>query len=395
MAKSTKTGAESYDAWLKSQSAFFEQWTEAAENFQKTLKGMDWTQGTQKDTRDLFSVYNSWNEMFSKYFDVMIKNYSPGISKDTASKLFSGADAYVKLYEFWEPLMKAFQERALEPGSYKDLLDPSKYKEMIDKVFGFSSPETLTEFYGQASKLIETWGSKGELFVKPWSDAMQKNIDANLELASGDPEASMNIFHNLYSAYESTFGKAFKMPAVGKDREEIELFLKTIDKYSVFLAKNTEFQHTIYLKGQNAMEKVIAATAKKIKENEEIISFDECFQLWHSTNEKTFLELFTTEEFSKLQGVVLDAALDARRHSHHLMELYLSDFPIALRSEMDDVYKTIYGLNKQVRELKKKSSAMEEMHKEIKDLRKKVAGLEKKKSVAAKVKKKAGKGVTR
>jgi hypothetical protein len=35
------------------------------------------------------------------------------------------------------------------------------------------------------------------------------------------------------------------------------------------------------------------------------------------------------------------------------MELYLYDFPIALRSEMDDLYKTVYELKKKVKSLEK------------------------------------------
>jgi polyhydroxyalkanoate synthesis regulator phasin len=35
------------------------------------------------------------------------------------------------------------------------------------------------------------------------------------------------------------------------------------------------------------------------------------------------------------------------------MELYLYDFPVALRSEMDDLYKTVYELKKKVKSLEK------------------------------------------
>jgi polyhydroxyalkanoate synthesis regulator phasin len=33
------------------------------------------------------------------------------------------------------------------------------------------------------------------------------------------------------------------------------------------------------------------------------------------------------------------------------MEMYLFDLPIALRSEMDDLYKTIYQMRKQLKQL--------------------------------------------
>jgi polyhydroxyalkanoate synthesis regulator phasin len=35
------------------------------------------------------------------------------------------------------------------------------------------------------------------------------------------------------------------------------------------------------------------------------------------------------------------------------MELYLYDFPIVVRSEMDDLYKTVYDLKRKVRNLEK------------------------------------------
>jgi class III poly(R)-hydroxyalkanoic acid synthase PhaE subunit len=378
MENSSESGSALFENWSKFQKEFFDKWGESAENFQKVFKGVDRTKDVNGNTQDIFSLYQSWKDTFGKYFDVMIKNNPINVNTDTMSKLFSSADVYVKLYEFWEPLIKAFQERAIDPDSYKDLFDPSKYKEMVNKVFGFSSPETMKEFYDQTSKLIETWGSKAQLFVNPWTDAIQKNIDAYHDFSKGDYEAAYNIFHNLYSGFESTSGKAFKMPAVGKDREEIELILKTLDRYSVFLAKSTEFQHKIYLTGQDAMEKVIESIAQKTREKEDITSFNEFIKLWATVNEKAFLELFNTEEFSKLQGTLLDVALDTRKYFHQLMELYLADFPIALRSEMNDVYKTVYHLNKNVRELLKKNNEIEDIHKEISDLKEKMNKMGKK-----------------
>jgi len=380
MEKSSDKTADIFDNWFQTQRAYLEKWAESNANLQKSFPGLDWSKGTAKDPHDLFSLYNTWRDTVGKYFDVSIKNQSFEISKDTISKLFNGADAYVKLYEFWEPLIKAMQERATEGGSYEDVWDPSTYKEMMDKVFGFSTPETLMEFYGQSSKLVETWGGKGQLFVQPWADAIKKNMDAFLDLAAGDTDASMSIFHNIYSAFEATAGKAFKVPAVGKNREEVETLLKTMDRYSVFLAKNTEFQHTIYQTGQKAMEEVVEAIAKKIKADGEITHFDEFFKLWATINEKDFLALFKTVEFSKLQGMVLDAALEARKSFHQLMEMFLSDFPIPLRSEMDDLYKTVYNTKKDVRELRRLRAEVGSLNKEMVDLKKQIRTLQRKKT---------------
>ncbi len=344
-----------FDVWLKTQKQLLDNWTDATKNIQRSFLDIASSKEDEEEgSQGMFSLYNSWTRTVGKSFDEIIKNYPMGIGKDTFSKLFSGADAYMKLYEFWAPLSKAFEERTFDPDSYKDFLDPAKYKEVIDKVFGFSSPQTITEFYGQTAKSIETWGSSAQNFVKPWVDAIQKNVSAAPDLATGKVDSSMNMFHNLYTAFESTFGKAMKMPSVGKDREKIDLLMQTLDMYSEYMAKNTEFQHKMYVTGQKAMEKVAEAIAKKIKDGTEVKNYDEFFKLWTDMNEDEYFELFKSSEFSELQGELLETALDTRKNFHKVVELYLEDFPIAVRSEVDDLYKTVNELKKKVRSLEKK-----------------------------------------
>ncbi len=50
--------------------------------------------------------------------------------------------------------------------------------------------------------------------------------------------------------------------------------------------------------------------------------------------------------------------MSVRKHFFKLMELYLYDFPIALRTEMDDLYKTIYDLKKKVKVLEKQIKSL-------------------------------------
>ncbi|MDX1765018.1 MAG: poly(R)-hydroxyalkanoic acid synthase subunit PhaE, partial [bacterium] len=302
---------------------------------------------------------------------------------------------YIKLYEFWEPLATALREQTVTPESYKDLWDPAKYKEMMDKVFGFTTPESVVEFHAQASKLLETWGLRTQGIAQPWSEAAEKNIKALIDLYAGDSNASMGMVHNAYAAFEKTFGKAFKIPAVGKDREQVELLLKTMDRYSVFLAKNAEFQHVMYVTGEKAMEKVVEAMADRVKENAEAATIEEFFKLWTSISEKDFLLLFKTQEFSKLQGLVLSAALDARRAFHQLMEVSLSDYPIALRSEMDDVYKTVYKLRRDAREVGRLRSQVSALTADVDKLKDQIRRLQRDDTTAAKRVKKKTTATTR
>lgn len=351
------TSTDFFKTWLKTQENLTENWISNTKRMQQEYMG-----GTGEGSgSDAFNLYNSWT---TAIFNALNQPGESGndILKETLSKVFSSSNAYVKLYEVWLPLFKAIQEKTFTADSFKDLSDPAKYKDILDKVWGFN-PEAMTEFYGQATRLMGMIGGTSGDFVKPWSDAIKKNLQASPQLVEGHPEAFMNIFHNMFRAFDSTAGNIFHVPAVGKDREKIELMMRGFDDLSVYLAKNTEYQHMMYVAGQKAMEKVVESIAQKIKDGAEIKSFNEFFNNWIDVNERTYYELFQQEEFSKLQGELLNSSLNVRKHFFKLTELYLYDFPIALRSEMDDLYKTVYELKKKVRNLEKqvkKSSGQEE-----------------------------------
>jgi len=338
-----------FETWLKAQEKLFDGLIENTKRTQQLFINQQYP-GFSGDAGGFSNPYSTW-------LSAVMKSLSePGISnqviKDNLSRIFGGSNAYTKLYEVWLPLMKAAQERSVNPEAYKEYIDPSKYKELIDKVFGFDSEATKL-MLNQAVQFLELLSGSGQQFTAPWVDAMKESLGAFPQLAQGHPESFMNMFHSMFNAFDNTVGKVFHVPPVGRDREKLELILRCLDDLSVYAAKNTEYQHTIYITGLTAMDKVVERLAEKITSGEEIKQFDEFFDIWIDTSEQAYYKLFKTEEFAKLQGELLDSSLDVKAHFFKLMESHLSDLPIALRSEMDDLYKTVYDLKKSVKKLEK------------------------------------------
>jgi len=340
-----------FDIWLKSQELVFGNLTEMTQKFQQGLRGLGGNVGGMPGFGGFQDMYTSWTK------SVMNALQGTGTAdmnfvKETLSKTLTGSNVYQKLYEIWLPFFKAIQEKSASPNSYKDLTDPTKFKEMLDQVFGFD-PTAVSRTVEQTTKLLETLAGYSQGFMKPWLDASGKSFKDFPNMLEGHPESVMKIFHTLFSAFDSTIGRAFHVPAVGKDREKIELLLRSLDDLSVYLARRTEYEHMMYVTGLGAYEKVIATVADRVSKGEEFKRFDEFFDLWIDVSEKAYFALFQTEDFSKKQGELLEASVNVRQHSFKLMELYLYDFPIALRSEMDDLYKTVYDLKKKVKSLEK------------------------------------------
>ncbi|MGD0281472.1 MAG: poly(R)-hydroxyalkanoic acid synthase subunit PhaE [Dissulfurispiraceae bacterium] len=337
-----------FDAWLKSQELIIENLAESTKNFQHAFCGL----GVNKPgENDFLHVYTSWTTAVLNSLREM-DTTDMGLLKETLSKALGGSNSYTKLFEIWLPLFKAIQEKGMNPYTYKDLSNPAEYKKILDQVFGFD-PDAISQVSAQVKKFIDTFACSAGSFMNPWVEASRKSLKTFPQFLEGHPESFMSIFHNMFNAFDGTVGRIFHVPAVGKDREKIELLMRSLDDLSVYLAKSTEYQHMMYVTGLAAFEKVIATVAEKISRGEEIKGFDEFFDLWVDVSERTYHALFQTEDFSKMQGEVLEASVNARKHFFKLMELHLYDFPIALRSEMDDLYKTIYELKKKVNGLEK------------------------------------------
>jgi hypothetical protein len=340
-----------FDAWLKSQELIIEHLAESTKNFQRTFCGLGGNGGKNSGGVDFRDVYTSWT---TAVLNALREMDSPDMRllKETLSKALGGSNAYMKLYEIWLPLFKAIQAKTFSPEAYKDLSTQAKYKKMLDQVFGFD-PDAIAEVSAQATRFIDTFACSAQQFMRPWVEASEKSLKTFPQFLKGHPESFMTIFHTMFNAFDGTVGRIFHVPQVGKDREKVELLLRSLDDLSVYLAISTEYQHMIYITGLAAFEKVIATLAEKIGGGEEIKGFDEFFDLWVDVGERTYQALFQTEDFSKMQGKLLEASVNARTRFFKLMELYLYDFPIALRSEMDDLYKTIYELKKKVNGLEK------------------------------------------
>jgi hypothetical protein len=338
-----------FETWLSAQEKLFAGLIENTKRAQQMFVNQHYP-AFSGDAGGFNSLYSSWLSAVMKSL-AEAGNGNQDI-KDNLSRIMGGTNAYMKLYEVWAPLMKAAQERSLHPDAYKDYMDPAAYKGIIDKIFGFDTDATQI-MLGQATQLLELIAGSGQQFTTPWLEASKASLAAYPQFMQGHPESYIKIFHSMFNAFDNTVGKIFHVPPVGKDREKFELILRGFDDLTVYAAKNTEYQHTIYITGLTAMEKVVERLAEKIKSGEEIKKFDEFFDIWIDTSEQAYFKLFQTEDFAKLQGELLDTALNVRSHFFKVMEMHLSELPIALRSEMDDLYKTVYDLKKTVKKLEK------------------------------------------
>lgn len=327
-----------FDAWMKSQQQVFATLREQATQMQSLYLNT-----AQNAAGNGNNPFDAWSKAAFAAFN---SGSDADLAKDILSKSMDGTRAIQKLFEQWQPMFEAMRNSAADPDAYKHLLDPATIKQLVDQLFHFDL-DAMAQLQKQAAQATAFY----EQYGKPWLAAVQKGM-AN---PSGDQhEAVLKSMQNMLSAFENSAGRVFGMPAVGKDREKMELMAQCAAAMSTYAARNSEYQHLMYQTGVEASQTLAKEVASKLQAGENMEKFDTFFALWIDVNEKTFNKLFQTKAFTQKRNALTDAGFKARKLYHELLENQLVDLPIARRSEMDELYKAVYELRKQVKNLEKK-----------------------------------------
>lgn len=339
---------------FEKQQAFFQQAMQQANN---PLQQMAGVRGDAMN--NVFSLYNNWLQLnkqiaglVSQSGEDMTKQLPNGVMAESVKNLFNSSETYIKLLEMWVPIMKKLQQDAPKQfDELKAMATPEKYKEVLDKVFQFVSPDALNGFYGQASQILEQVSGSTQSGMARYQEMLEHNTKLLPELMAGDPQAAMKIYETMYEAYSKNLDPSLKSALNGRDAEMLEATKGVVAKVSDYVNRYTQFQYKLYVTGQKAMEGALEDQFKNFQKNGDVANFNEFFKHWVETNQATYAEVFKSKDFTKLQSDLMDAGLEIRSEFQRLMEVYLADYPLVARSEMDALYKKIQELQTKLRKL--------------------------------------------
>jgi hypothetical protein len=87
-------------------------------------------------------------------------------------------------------------------------------------------------------------------------------------------------------------------------------------------------------------------------------TFRDFYNIWYSVTEGAFEELLATDKFSKAFGEYSDKYAQYMISMNKVYERMLSNLPIPTDTDMKSLYKTVYDLRKDVRDLKREVTAI-------------------------------------
>jgi hypothetical protein len=324
-------------------------------NFMNQMQNMNpfnmdaWKKGTESWN----GIFNQYNEMLKGNMADWQKNFQTGTVQDAYSNMVNVAEGFTRFYEMWMPLWKSVQDKSFNMEMFKEWANPVMYKELMDKYFGFM-PESSRQYMQNMSTLMQDG-------MKQMNAMGGNNFQQMRGMMNGMPGMNTSeMFGNMLNGYNSIYGSlndAFapltKMMPANQQTKTMMEWNDISNRMMVYNIKNAELQYMIYSNGSKVMDKLAENIMQKIENGGEFASMMALYQEWLNISDKVYVGLFESDEYSKLMAEVSSLQLKLRKDIEIQLEKTLVGLPVATRSEMDEMYKTIYDLKKQVRQLEK------------------------------------------
>ena len=338
-------------------------------NWMGNMNANNWMNQAQQMNpfnQDTFKKANeNMTNMFSQYYATMNdafsnwqKNFNSDTAKDAFKNMSGSVEGFTKFAEMWMPMLKSMQDKSFNMESYKQYMNPELYKDLMDKFFGFM-PESNRQFMHNMTGMMNDG-------MKQMNQHTMNNY-SQMRDAMGKMGNGSQAFNDMYSGYNNWYAKmneAFapfnKMVTPTQQTKAMQEWSEIANRIAQYNMKNAQLQQMIYNQGTKVMDKLAENIAKKIQDGTEVNSMLGLYQEWLNISDKVFVSLFESSEYSELMAEVGAMQMRLRGDIELQTEKMLKDIPVATRSQLDEVYKSIYDLKKELREMAKNMNAATE-----------------------------------
>lgn len=389
MATNENWGMDAFQAWSESQKTWLRLMNTAFPGPSKATEDAEGKYDWASLWRSTGDIYNRWLNMSQEMIQQNWKGSPWGADKQTFESMLGATHIYNKLYEFWAGATRILSgEVSNKKGmkeSYEEFCDSwiKNYNEFLNRFFTASGVEPLKQM-GISMDLPKMYADLLVTFIAPWMEATQGLPEKSIEALRKGPQGYADIYRSWLPAYEQSWGKILNIPPMGITRQSIERLQRLTETMIEHGNVMTDYSGILYKVGTESMHKVATKLGEMYVEGHPPKTYREFYTLWWTTNEDALYQLFKTPEFSRLIGRVIDVTMRLQQRYNGVMEEFLKALPIPTRSEMDDLYKKLYLMNKEVKNGPKRMEGLEDklritettLAKQVKELEEKLATTE-------------------
>lgn len=308
-----------------------------------------------------------WSQMTKQYLDSMsnsygdwVKQFSNLTSADTFKGMTNMTENMNKFFELWMPMFKSINDKTFSTENFMNALNPEKFKSFIDGFFKFMPEDSQKMLEQMNAQFVQYMKGAAQNGLSTYSN--MKNQWQQIPGINNNPYTNAwEMYHNWRMAMNEAVSPLTKLVNQNGPVKSAQVWNEIYELMTEFNLKNSELQYMIYQHGLKVMDRLADKVALQLSEGKSIDSFVKLYQDWLVTGDEVFTNLFNSDAYSKLMTEVSSLQMRLKKDIDDQMEsMFLVNMPIATRTEMDEVYKSIYDLKKMYRNLERMWAAKEE-----------------------------------
>jgi len=337
--------------WAQQAQSMMDIWTET----QKTM-WQSWYDAVQSASTSAMmnpSIAEEWRKLAEQGMGMWTTGSEP-MFKNMSSQFLASQGAMMRLLQTTTSAWQSMAPKLDAGENWQEVV--KNYSEMMRQQL---MPNTAG--MQQATKdTLSLWRMYLEQLqnvAQPWSGILQQAPGFMGGVAGGKGSSDLiELTRMAWNAYDKTLGSLKLSPSFGFTRELEEKMAKAFDTWQEMTEASNEYQILMAEAWSGVFEQVMLEMKKRADEGKPIASLRDLMRLWTDSADRSFDQIFRTDNYSEVQARFVNATMTYRLHEQAVVEEMMKATYVPTRSEMDEAHRNIYQLRREVRALNASAS---------------------------------------
>ncbi|MHB8766559.1 MAG: class III poly(R)-hydroxyalkanoic acid synthase subunit PhaE [Deferrisomatales bacterium] len=345
----TQQVQEMTQSWAEAQKKLWEGWSDAA------------ARAPSAETNPWGDWMAQWQKLSRERVDAWTRG-APEVPRQVVDRMLGGEGAFLQFVDLFLGLMKTIAPKVEAGQDWADLI--RRYlgqleQDMAQQPAPWFTPDLAAAAARDLPELWRLYGQELQKLGLPWIRSFGDARGHLGEAMSGDRHASIKMYNLFMDTFQASLGKFTAAPAVGYTREFQEKVTRAFETWVDVRRAEVEFRTELVNVGFRTLEHLVRELVERGEKGHKVQSFRELFDLWVATGERVYFEVASTEGFAQTQSRLVNAAMSYRVQERRLAEEVQKAMHLPTRRELDDAYRHLHELRREVRALRKTVSALE------------------------------------
>lgn len=348
--ESTKNPVDLYNSWMSSQ-------MDMAKSWMPNMPGAGNMDSLKSSADSMMALYQNWISTMNASYNEMMKNVGNADTKGMMGGMFNNNDMYMNVFKLWMPMFKSLNDKTFNMDAFKSQFNAPLFKDIMDKMFNMQpdfmkNTMNMPGMAGVTENMNKMMDAGKNMF-----DNMKTSMGSMMPDGSSGFSGMLDSYNSMYTNMNNAFAPMMKLMSNDSNKKQMEAANELANEFNNYQIRNAEMQYSMYQTGMKAMEELAEHVYTKVRNGSDLKDFTSIYADWLTISDKHFVELFSTDEYSKMQSELNSFGMKLKMNINTQMEKTMANVPVVTRSEMDEAYKTIYEMKKRITMLEKQLDA--------------------------------------